>query len=416
MNADDERTRWRDAVPKYATTAASGQQLRCVSTGPMRRVSRGPATCPQHLPLSTASRRARPAQFRLEFDDATSVAVRGKGLIGRNPTPGADIEHLITLEDPSSSLSRTHLEFGIGPSGLWIRDPGSTNGTQIEYRGRRIQIERGLAIAAPSGCTIHMGARQARVRTTSGRAVIADATVDWGVASHVGATHEENEDAYGAEAPVFVVADGIGGHSSGALASREAVEALLTLAGRPQVDSEMLNACLGEARSRISRIPADAGRDPGTTLSGVIVTHVDGTGLCWMVLNIGDSRTYRLDASGFEQITVDHSVVQNLIDAGTVGETAARSLPFRNLLTRAVAAGADQPADIWLLPMRPGDRMLVCSDGLPKEVKDEAIAATLQSTSDPLAAAESLVKAAVKSEGHDDVTALVVDAVTIPPA
>jgi pSer/pThr/pTyr-binding forkhead associated (FHA) protein len=200
--------------------------------------------------------------------------VRGRGLIGRAPAAAcAGVEQLVALADDSRSVSRTHLEFGIGESGLWVRDCGSTNGSHIEVNGQRKPID--VPLAAPSGSVIHLGARRVRVRTSSGRAVIGPATVDWGVATHVGAARRCNQDAYGAEAPVFVVADGMGGHAAGDVASREVVDAVLTLSGDMQVTLEMFTGCLADARARLGRIPAADGPPPGSTLSGVIVTQSD---------------------------------------------------------------------------------------------------------------------------------------------
>src|SRR6202035_6112328 len=85
---------------------------------------------------------------------------------------------------------------------------------------------------------------------------------------------------------------------------------------------------------------------------------------CWMVVNIGDSRTYRLDAAGLHQISVDHSVAQKLIDSGVVSQSAPRQMPLRNMLSRAVFSDIEHSPDVWRLPIESGDRMLVCSDGL----------------------------------------------------
>jgi serine/threonine protein phosphatase PrpC len=375
-----------------------------------------PRSCTSGTPSTTSDLTTRPGPrpFRLEFDDGSVVAVRGRGFIGRDPAPdgGDNVEHLITLADDTLSLSRTHLEFGIGESGLWIRDRFSTNGSDIEMNGCRIPVKPGTHVPAPVGCTIHLGARQVKVRTVPGRAVIGAATIDWGVATHTGRAHDRNEDAYCTEAPVFVVADGIGGHCAGDVASREAIGALMPLAAQVRVTGEMLSACLPDARARIDRIGVDHGRPPGTTLSGVIATHVDEVP-SWLVVNIGDSRTYRLNSTEFRQLSVDHTVVQELIGAGAIAPSAASSHPARNLLTRALLGGIDYQADIWLLPMSAGDRVLVCSDGLTKEVEDDSIAAVLRTKSDPQVAADALIGAAVDAGGHDDVTALVVDVIAI---
>jgi PPM family protein phosphatase len=242
------------------------------------------------------------------------------------------------------------------------------------------------------------------------RAEIGTTRVEWGVATHIGAGHENNQDAYCAQPPVFVVADGVGGHTDGELASREVVQALLGLSGQVSVDVGMLTEALRDARERIGRIPSSSGRPPGSTLTGVIVTHVDGRP-SWMVVNIGDSRTYRLDGAGLSQVTVDHSVVQQLIDAGAVVQSERRELPFRNLLTRALFADADHQPDVSMLPMTVGDRILACSDGVHGAFDPSVIEQVLRTHRDPQSAADELVEMAVHADGHDDMTAVVVDAV-----
>jgi len=124
----------------------------------------------------------------------------------------------------------------------------------------------------------------------------------------------------------------------------------------------MLRACLADARARIGRIPVAQGQPPATTLSGVIATHVDNVPT-WLVVNIGDSRTYRLNSDGLRQLSTDHSVVQQLIDRGAIDPSAAQSHPHRNVLTRALRPDIEYSADVWRLPMIAADRILVCSDG-----------------------------------------------------
>ena len=393
-----------DVPAHVATTTATAhcRTARGASTGSFPQTK---SPCTQNLP------RSRLARFGREFDDGTWVAVRASGLIGRAPNPAGhtDVEQLIPLADTTLSVSRTHVEFGIGESGLWIRDCGSMNGSAIEVDGHRRPVDT----AAPSGSVIHLGARRVHVRTIGGRAVIGPASVEWGVATRMGPARRRNQDAYGAHAPVFVIADGMGGHAAGELASREVVESLLSLTDDVGVTAEMLTACLADARARLARIPANDGPPPGSTLSGVIVTQNDDGEPYWMVVNVGDTRTYRCGPGGFAQITVDHSMVRELIDAGVVTAAEAQALPIASVLTRAVVAGIDHPPDIWLLPLAPGDRIAVCSDGVTRELDDASIARIVRTVADPLAAADELVSAAASAGWHDDATALVVDAMAI---
>lgn len=366
---------------------------------------------PRTSPSPSSRPKPRGRRFVLDFDDGSSVVIWGGGLIGREPVAleGANVDQIVRVNDDTLSVSRTHLEFGIDESGLWVRDCGSTNGSQIEARGRLTRIESQRPVAVPSGSTIHIGQRRAGVRTIAGRAVIGDVTIDWGAATDAGAVHDRNEDAYCAEPPVFIVADGVGGHSAGEVASRETVDALSMLAGRATVTREMVEDRLADARARIGRIEADEGLAPATTVSGVVVTHDAGVP-SWLVVNIGDSRTYRLNSDGFRQITVDHSLVQELIDSGALAPSSEAAASIRNVLSRALLAKTEHPADFWLFPMTAYERILVCSDGLTKEVETHTIARILRAVPDPFEAANRLVQLAVDAGGRDNVTALVVDA------
>jgi protein phosphatase len=143
-----------------------------------------------------------------------------------------------------------------------------------------------------------------------------------------------------------------------------------------------------------------------------VICEVDGVGY-WLAVNLGDSRTYRLSEGDLEQISVDHSVVQELIDSGLLTADAAARDSRRNVITRAIGGGSDSEADYWLIPAEVGDRILVCSDGLPGELDRNAIHAVLLAESDPQAAATRLVHEAMLRGGRDNITALVVDAVAV---
>jgi PPM family protein phosphatase len=365
---------------------------------------------------ATPSSAPGPVRFGLELDDGSFLVVRGRGVIGREPMPpnGEQMTHLMPLTDPASSVSRTHLEFGLANTGLWVRDCHSTNGSDIEFDGQRTPLEPWQAVPVRPTSTIHLGARCVRVHAVQCRAVIDAVTVEWGAASRVGRRRERNQDAFGMQPPVFVVADGIGSHGAGDVASREAVQAALALAARGPVTAGMVDHALADARARIAGIPVPEGdRPPGTTIAGVIVTHFHGVP-SWMVVNLGDSRTYRLDAAGLHQISVDHSVAQKLIDSGVVSQSAPLQMPLRNMLSRAVLGETEHSPDVWRLPIEFGDRMLICSDGLWSVVDDSTIQRVLQSTGDPQAAADALVDTAAQG-GSDDVTVLVIDAAAIRP-
>jgi PPM family protein phosphatase len=230
----------------------------------------------------------------------------------------------------------------------------------------------------------------------------------WGSATDRGRVRRLNEDAMLAEAPVFLVADGMGGHAAGDVASRVTVEEFAVLAGRPSVTHEDVQGCFVRAAERI-RATVGAGRTAGTTVAGVALAPQDGDPY-WLVFNVGDSRVYRLADGSLEQVSVDHSVVQELVDAGRIAPHEAAGHPERHVITRAVGTGALPNPDYWLLPAGPADRMLLCSDGLTQELDDDAIRYLLMDQPEPQTAAQILVQAAVEAGGRDNVTVVVVDA------
>lgn len=237
-------------------------------------------------------------------------------------------------------------------------------------------------------------------------------SVVFGAATDAGLRRRINEDSHIASAPLFLVADGMGGHQAGEIASAAVIEEFAALAGRPSVGIDDVRTALAAARRRVEALPAGAGAGAGTTLTGVVIADVDGEGY-WLAINLGDSRTYRLSEGEFEQVSVDHSVVQELIDAGQLDPEAAQRDTRRNVITRAIGAGSAGDADYWLLPAEAGDRILVCSDGLSGELERETIHAILLAESHPQAAATRLVHEAMLRGGRDNITALVVDATAV---
>ncbi|SFK04690.1 protein phosphatase [Cellulomonas sp. KH9] len=232
----------------------------------------------------------------------------------------------------------------------------------------------------------------------------------WGSATDRGRVREVNEDALLAYPPVFLVADGMGGHDAGDLASRIAVEEFAQLAGQPSASSDDVHACFSRTSTRI-RTEFTRGRQGGTTVSGVAVTEHDG-GWYWLVFNVGDSRVYRWSDPALTQVSVDHSVVQELLDSGDLSPDAARRHPERHVLTRALGTGEPPEPDYWLLPAGAEDRLLICTDGLTRELADHEISRVLASVDDPQEAAALLVQEALERGGRDNVSAVVVDVAT----
>lgn len=229
----------------------------------------------------------------------------------------------------------------------------------------------------------------------------------WGSATDRGRVREVNEDALLAYPPVFLVADGMGGHDAGDLASRIAVEEFAQLAGQSSATSDDVHACFARTSARI-RAEFTRGRQGGTTVAGIAVTEHDG-GWYWLVFNVGDSRVYRWSEAMLTQVSVDHSVVQELLDAGDLTPAAARRHPERHVLTRALGTGELPEPDYWLLPAGVDDRLLICTDGLTRELADDEIADVLGGVDDPQEAAARLVQRALDRGGRDNVSAVVVD-------
>ncbi|HEY6790825.1 MAG TPA: protein phosphatase 2C domain-containing protein [Trebonia sp.] len=223
-----------------------------------------------------------------------------------------------------------------------------------------------------------------------------------------GQVRRVNEDSYMAQPPLFAVADGMGGHGSGDLASRLAIDTL-TVAGRlrPLSVDDVLGALDGANRAIVTY---EGARGMGTTITGLALLETAG-GDHLMVFNVGDSRVYRVSGGLLDQVTVDHSEVQELVNAGVITRDEARIHPRRNIVTRALGTSPPSRIDYWLLPANAGDRYLICSDGLYSEVPDERVASLLASGGSPQATADALVAAAEVAGGHDNITVIVIDVV-----
>lgn len=230
--------------------------------------------------------------------------------------------------------------------------------------------------------------------------------IDVGLATHRGHHREQNEDSALAAYPVFVVADGMGGHAAGEVASRLAVEALGALEGSELADIE----ALVQAVENANRLIWDSGKEPGqrgmgTTITGCAVLR-DGS---WVVFNVGDSRVLFIHEGEIRQITVDHSEVQDMVTLGILAPEEAAVHPMRHIVTRSLGARPDVDVAVDRIEVVPGDRFLVCSDGLTDEVAADDIFWVLDTAENPQGAADALIAAALAAGGHDNVTVIVVD-------
>ncbi|KQZ23433.1 MULTISPECIES: PP2C family serine/threonine-protein phosphatase [Microbacterium] len=225
----------------------------------------------------------------------------------------------------------------------------------------------------------------------------------------IGLTRAMNEDSVLAASPVFLVADGMGGHDAGDKASAAVVAAFAPLVGT-EVTTAEIGAALARANETVEAIASQHSRGAGSTLAAVALVEHDGTPH-WLVFNVGDSRVYRLFANELDQLTVDHSLGQELVDAGEMRREDLAGFAQRNVITRAIGA-SDNIADSWLVPVIDGERLLLCSDGLSGEVGDESIRATLTMAGRPETAAAALVRRAKQSGGRDNITVIVIDVVS----
>lgn len=241
-------------------------------------------------------------------------------------------------------------------------------------------------------------------------------TVTFSIAasSDAGSVRPINEDSFIAEAPVFIVADGMGGHDRGDRASQTVAAVLRKrlLTGVLPTPAAVL-AAITAANDAVRALVGEAGEPlvSGTTLSGMVLVGTEaGVATHWMTINVGDSRLYTWDGRTLEQLTVDHSAVQELLDAGVITAAAARVHPERNVVTRAVGATAAIEPDVWLIPVLASESFLICSDGLTKELTDTEIAGVLSAHGTGGAVAQALVNAANAAGGQDNITAVVVHA------
>ena len=237
--------------------------------------------------------------------------------------------------------------------------------------------------------------------------------IAWGAATDTGRRRAANEDSYVAKSPLFAVADGMGGHSAGDLASAAVVERLAEIVGEDYLTPEAIESALYKATSDISGIAMDSELGMGTTVTGAVLTlrHDDPY---FAVFNIGDSRVYSFNRNELVHVTVDHSVVQEMVDAGALTRDEAERHPDSNIITRAVGFNAAPVADFWMVAPRAGLRLLICTDGLTKEISDDRIRLHMAAGLSPVETAGALIDAALASGGRDNITTIVVDVLEAP--
>ena len=223
--------------------------------------------------------------------------------------------------------------------------------------------------------------------------------------THTGKVRTVNEDAYldRTEDGLWVVADGMGGHTAGDLASQSIVDALaqLVLSNRLSEVIDQVEETLVQVNDAL--IEEAAGREKNTTIGSTVVVLI-----CWkhiaIMMWVGDSRLYRLRSGILSQLTQDHTQVEELVQRGVILPEEAESHPSSNVITRAVGATHKLFVDIEHDEIRPGDYYLLCSDGLNKELKDEEIAEVMSQPGTPEQHGLELINKALSRNGLDNIT------------
>jgi protein phosphatase len=252
--------------------------------------------------------------------------------------------------------------------------------------------------------------------------------LSWAVATHPGLRRDANEDAHAArpEMGLFIVADGMGGHAAGEVASQAAVDAIESFAHDTRsrdlnstwpfpfdpalsIDANRLKAAFRLAnRSIADRVAAEQElRGMATTVSAALLHETDDGRIQAAIGHVGDSRVYLYRGGTLRQVTDDHSWVGEQIRAGVMTDADARRHPWRNVVTRAISGGADPEVDVLELPLDGGDRLLLCSDGLSGVVLEDTIA-RLVAAGTLEAACDALIAAANDAGGPDNITTVLI--------
>jgi protein phosphatase len=230
-------------------------------------------------------------------------------------------------------------------------------------------------------------------------------------ASDVGQVRTNNEDQLLVSEPLFAVADGMGGHAAGEVASLTAVEALkAAFDGHESADG--LADAVREANRAVWRRAAEQSelRGMGTTMTAVALVDDEGEELL-AVANVGDSRAYLLRDGELDQITDDHSLPEEMVRRGELAPEDAAMHPQRHILTRVLGMDEEIEVDCFRIVPYKGDRVLLASDGLTNELTDDQIASILRRLADPDDAAKELVRQAKANGGNDNITVVLIDVV-----
>lgn len=228
-----------------------------------------------------------------------------------------------------------------------------------------------------------------------------------GAATDVGLTRTQNEDSYVVGGGLYAVCDGMGGARAGEVASDSACRHLLSLTDGKGRDEDLVDAVQAANREVLDQ----SRRDPALKGMGSTLTAALWEGRDLLIGHVGDSRAYLFRDDRLEQLTEDHSVVGEMERDGRLTPAEAERHPYRSILTRAVGTEDRVEVDIRRIAVQPGDRLLLCTDGLTGMLDDEDISRILEEGASPAAIAESLVAAALEGGGEDNITVVVLDVV-----
>ncbi|NHC46431.1 Stp1/IreP family PP2C-type Ser/Thr phosphatase [Motilibacter aurantiacus] len=228
--------------------------------------------------------------------------------------------------------------------------------------------------------------------------------------SNVGLLRQGNEDSGYAGPRLLVVADGMGGHVAGEVASSVAVATMASL-DEDSPGPDLLGRLRAAVEGANEQLRLMVGGDPHLEGMGTTLTAVLRSGSRLGIVHVGDSRAYLLRDGRLEQITHDHTFVQTLVDEGRITREEADHHPQRSLITRALDGRGDVEPDLSVREARPGDRYLLCSDGLSSVVSEDTIRDTLAGLPDPERACDALVDYALRGGGPDNITVVLADVV-----
>ncbi len=230
--------------------------------------------------------------------------------------------------------------------------------------------------------------------------------------SDVGLLREGNEDSAYAGPRLLAIADGMGGHAAGEVASAVAISAIAPLDRQGLTSSEdMLDALAAAVASARNTLHDMSASDPAVEGMGTTLTALLWAGAQVAVCHIGDSRAYLLRDGDLYQITRDHTLIQSLVDEGRLSPAAAANHPQRSLIMRALQGSTDADPDLAMHEALLGDRYLLCSDGLTDVVADESVHDVLSTVPDPDQAVNQLITLAIHNGGPDNITCIVADVI-----